>query len=174
MKPNRIQIFKITLILLMMTAVPLLAQFSPTPSLIGRTAPEFILYNLKGDTVSLDQFKGKVIILNFWAKWCGPCRMEIPDFIQMYTENREKGLEIVGITLSSGTVEQIKDFVTQNKMNYPVVTGTDEYLQNLTVLYGGISGIPTTFLIDREGKIRQKWIGARRKSDFMLEVNKYL
>jgi len=141
---------------------------------IGSGAAEFSLINLNGEEVTLDQFKGKVIMLNFWATWCGPCKSEIPDFINIYAKNQKDGLEIVGVALSSGSATDIQKFVESWKINYTVLTGDEKYLQDLTNKYGGIRGVPTTFLIDRKGTIRQKWVGARTEKIFMAEVEKYL
>lgn len=141
---------------------------------VGSPAADFSLINLVGEEVTLNQYRGKVILLNFWASWCAPCKIEIPDFIRMYEKHRKDGLEIIGIALSSGSVVKIQQFVQAWNINYPILTGDEKYLQDLTLKYGGIRGVPTTFLIDREGKIRQKWIGARTEKIFMAEVEKYL
>jgi len=141
---------------------------------IGSETAEFSLINLNGEEVTLDQFKGKVIMLNFWASWCGPCKTEIPDFIKMYDKHQKDGLEIVGVALSSGSAADIQKFVENWKINYTVLTGDEKYLQDLTNKYGGLRGVPTTFLIDRKGIIRQKWVGARTERVFMAEVEKYL
>lgn len=142
--------------------------------LIGVAAPNFSLLTLDSEKVTLDQFKGKVVILNFWGTWCPPCRREIPDFIKMYDKHKKDGLEIIGVTLSSGSPVDIKEFVEKNSINYLILTGDEKYLQHLTEQYGGIRGIPTTFLIDREGIIREKWVGARTEEIFMKSVKEYL
>jgi len=151
------------------------AQYKPKPGgEIGTKAAEFSLINLVGEEVTSEQFEGKVVILNFWATWCGPCRFEIPDFIKIYKKYQKDGLEIVGIAVSSGSAVQIQKFVDKWNINYPVLTGDEKYLQDLANKYGGIFGIPTTFLIDRKGVIREKWIGARTEKVFVSEIEKYL
>ncbi len=148
-------------------------KVEPTGS-IGSEAAEFSLINLVGEEVTLDQFKDKIIMLNFWAIWCPPCKAEIPDFIKMYDKHQKDGLEIIGVALSSGSADNIRQFVEKWKINYPILTGDEKYLQDLANQYGGIRGVPTTFLIDRKGIIRQKWVGARTEKVFMAEVEKYL
>jgi peroxiredoxin len=151
------------------------AQYKPKPGgEIGTKAAEFSLINLVGEEVTSEQFEGKVVILNFWATWCGPCRFEIPDFIKIYKKYQKDGLEIVGIAVSSGSAVQIQKFVDKWGINYPVLTGDEKYLQDLANKYGGIFGIPTTFLIDRKGVIREKWIGARTEKVFLAAIEKCL
>jgi len=134
-------------------------------------APDFTLMTLDGKEVTLAQFRGKVVLLNFWATWCGPCKAEIPDLIQMYQEHRDQGLEILGITVASGSAAEISEFVKKYQINYPVLTGDEKYMQELANQYGGIRAIPTTFLIDRQGNIQKKWVGQRSASVFMRVVN---
>lgn len=149
-------------------------QIMRIPGSIGSIAPDFSLITLDGKEITLKQFKDKVVILNFWASWCGPCRIEIPDFIKMYDKHKKDGLEIVGITLSSGNAAKIQSFVKNNSINYTILTGDEKYLKDLTVKYGGIRSIPTTFLIDKKGIIRQKWVGARTEEIFMKEIDRYI
>lgn len=150
------------------------AQNKQATGEIGTKAADFSLINLIGEEVTLNQFKDKVIMLNFWATWCGPCKAEIPDFIKMYDKHQKDGLEIIGITLSSGNATKIRSFVKNNSVNYTILTGDEKYLKDLTVKYGGIRGIPTTFLIDRKGVIQKKWVGARTERIFMKEIDKYI
>ncbi len=147
------------------------AQSTSVPDSTAKKAPDFTLIALDGEEVTLAQFRGKVVILNFWATWCGPCKAEIPDLIQMYQDHRDQGLEILGITVASGSAAEISEFVKKYQINYPVLTGDEKYMQELANQYGGIRAIPTTFLIDRQGNIQKKWVGQRSASVFMRVVN---
>jgi len=133
-------------------------------------APDFTLVDLEGNNLTLSDFKRKVIILNFWATWCPPCRMEIPDFIELYEKYGDEGLRIIGVNLDGGDRSSVKKFSEKYKINYPVVFGD----VNVTQDYGGIRAIPTTFIIDREGNIREKYVGYQRKAIFEEALKKLL
>ena len=143
-------------------------------------APDFTLANLDGERVSMNQFKGKVVLLNFWGTWCGPCRKEIPDFVKLSDKYKKQGLEIVGITLTSGSPEKINTFAGNWGINYALLTDIEgNETQMVTALYGQatgkqITGIPTTFLIDRDGYIRQKYVGPRSEEVFYKDLKPYL
>lgn len=123
-------------------------------------APAFTFRDLNGNTVSLEDYKGKVLFLNFWATWCGPCRQEIPDFIEMYDKYQEKGLEIIGISLDRLSESKLKQWVDKNKINYPVVMATQEVVND----YQPGQFIPSTILIDAQGRIRHKHVGLLNKT----------
>jgi peroxiredoxin len=139
-------------------------------ALIGRPAPDFVLNDIDGNAVKLADFKGKVLIVDFWSTWCGPCVGEIPDFVELYRTYKDKGLVIVGISLDQGGVEVVKNFAAQYKVTYPLVMGD----QKVTEAYGGISAIPTTFIIDRQGKIIDGVVGSREKSYFVKKIGNLL
>lgn len=117
------------------------------------------------ENISISKYNGRVILLNFWATWCPPCRMEIPDFIEMVNEYSNKFI-IIGISLDSAGVDVVKNFYINNKMNYPVIMGTASIVNK----FGGISAIPTSFLIDKKGNIRKKIIGYRTKQQYLSEI----
>jgi peroxiredoxin len=125
-------------------------------------APDFTLKAVQdGKDYSLNQYRGKVVLLNFFTFFCGPCREEMPHLSQMYQELKGQGFQTLGIALAS-TPEQLKQLVSQLGLTYPVLQGNDA----VSKAYGGIELVPITFIIDREGNIRHKILGARSKEDF--------
>ncbi len=136
----------------------LAAGFAPGQ---GKKAADFDLKTSDGKTVQLSQLKGKVVLLNFWATWCGPCRKEIPDFLEVYERYKGKGFEIIGVSLDEEGWNVVNPFVKQYKISYPVVIGSGK----LVNAYGGFEFIPTTFLINKEGVIVHTFTGLVTKAD---------
>ena len=143
-------------------------------------APDFNLADLDGNILNFSAYEGQVVMLTFWGTWCGPCRQEIPDFIELYDKYNKEGLEIVGIAIQSGSPENIKLFSEHYKINYPILTdinGNESYKAFSD--YGTISGVgmravPTTFLIDRDGYIVKNYRGARPGNVFLKDFKPYL
>ncbi len=129
-------------------------------------APQFTLSDIEGRHVSLSQYRGKVVILDFWATWCPPCKKEIPDFISLQHQYASQGLQIIGIGLDEPSA--VASFARTNGINYPVAVGDDA----IANLYGGVSGIPTTFIIDRNGNIKNRFEGFTDRSVFEAEIKK--
>jgi len=124
-----------------------------------KKAPDFSLNSVDGKVIKLSDYKGKKVILNFWASWCPPCRAEIPDFVAFYNENKDK-IEIIGVAVGSKE-EDVKKIIKQFNISYPVCM-SDGKVENL---YGGINAVPTTFIIDENGYIKTKRIGAMSKTE---------
>lgn len=133
-------------------------------------APDFTLTELNGQKLDLADYRGKVVLLDFWATWCGPCRIEIPGFIQLQNKYRDQGFTVIGVSLDD-SVEPVKEFYQEFRMNYPVAVSGDK---KVDLLYGGIIGLPTAFLIGRDGRIYAKHSGAAPLSVFEEEVKALL
>ncbi|MDD3181067.1 MAG: TlpA disulfide reductase family protein [Opitutaceae bacterium] len=139
------------------------------PAVLGR-APAWKLPNLAGQEVSSDEFKGKVVVVDFWATWCPPCRAEIPGYIELQQKYSKDGLVIVGISLDEGGRDVVRKFAEKNKMNYTIVLGNDEVVQ----AFGGFQAIPTTFLIDRAGNIVHRKTGAMERAEYEKVLQPFL
>ena len=143
-------------------------------------APDFTLRTVQGELFKLSENRGKVIMLNFWGTWCGPCRREIPDFNKLHAKYQKDGLEIVGVTLTSGSSKNILEFMNDWDMEYTVLTDIDNNeTQRVTSIYGRaigrpITGIPTTLIIDQEGYIVKGYIGPRSEEVFYKDLQPLL
>jgi peroxiredoxin len=147
---------------------PSVVEALPSPK--SKPAPSFTLQDLNGNTVSLSDFKGKVIILDFWATWCPPCVKEVPHFVELYEQYKDREFVIVGISVDREGVGVVKSFVQKYKVNYPILM-TDGRVEKA---YGDITSIPTTFVIDSEGNIRRSYIGYRDKEVFEKDITALL
>ncbi len=137
---------------------------------LPKPAPAWELPSIDGKTVHLSDFKGKVVILDFWATWCPPCRAEIPDFIALQKQYGDKGLAIIGASVDQGGVATVKAFAKKNNVNYTVVMADEEVAK----AYGDIQAIPTTFVIDRQGRIVKQHVGLTSKEEFEKEIKPLL
>jgi peroxiredoxin len=120
-----------------------------------RPAPAFELPDLAGGKVSLQSLKGKVVVLDFWATWCGPCIAEIPDYREFWQKNQSRGVEVIGVVFESGEPQEIVDFVREYRIPYRQLLGNDKMLDD----FEAGEGFPTTFVIDAQGVIRSKTLG---------------
>ncbi|MBL8179691.1 MAG: TlpA family protein disulfide reductase [Bryobacterales bacterium] len=133
-------------------------------------APGFTLKDATGRSVQLADYKGKVVLLNFWATWCGPCKIEIPWFIDFEQRYKDRGFAVLGVSMDEDGWEAVKPYIETKKVNYRVVIGTDEVAD----LYGGVSSLPTSFLIDRQGKIASTHVGLVSKSVYQNDIEQLL
>jgi cytochrome c biogenesis protein CcmG/thiol:disulfide interchange protein DsbE len=127
--------------------------------MVGRPAPLFTVQDADRK-VSLAEHRGKVVVLNFWATWCPPCRKEIPDFNELQAQYGDKGLQFIGVALDEEGLPKVKKWTSTNPVNYPVVIADAQIKKT----YGEMNAIPVTMLIDRQGIIRTKYIGMRQKA----------
>jgi len=132
-------------------------------------APDFKLTGLDGKPVTLADSHGKVILLNFWATWCGPCRAEIPDLVELQNKYKDR-LQILGLVVDDDDQDAIKDFTEKFGINYPVAIATND----IRLLYGGIAALPTSFVLDAEGRIVQKHEGLRDPVLYETEIRALL
>ena len=135
---------------------------SVKPDKERKPAPDFTLKDADGKPVHLSDYHGKVVLLDFWATWCGPCKIEIPWFMEMQRKNKDRGFEVLGVAMDDEGWEVVKPFLTELNVNYRIVIGNDSTAE----MFGGVDALPTTFLIDRGGKIAAVHVGLASKKDF--------
>lgn len=145
-------------------------NYVPASQKTSALAPDFSLPTTDGKILKLSSYKGKVVIVDFWATWCPPCRKGIPDLIELKKKYGSKGLEVIGVSVDTDTKNQVVGFMKDKGINYPVVYGN----QNVTELYGGIEAIPTTFIIDKQGKIVASYQGLMPALTYENHIRKLL
>lgn len=149
-------------------ALSLLALTQPAFALSeGDRAPGFSLPKVNGGTMKLSDYKGKVVLVNFWATWCPPCRREIPDFTRVYKKYSKQGFVILGLSVDQEGASPVKSAIKEMSINYPVAMANQETVD----AYGGIRAIPTSFLVDKNGKLTQKVVGGidEKRLEAMLQ-----
>ena len=129
------------------------------------SAPEFDLVNVAGGTTKSADIKGKVAVIDFWATWCAPCILEIPNFNDLHAERKSKGVQMLAITVESGSLDKIKPKVAQFEMKYPVLVGDDKVVEG----FGGQRGFPTTYVVTKDWKIYKKYLGTRANKKELIE-----
>ncbi len=133
-------------------------------------APDFSLESLEGKNVRLSDLRGKAVLLNFWATWCGPCKIEMPWFVELQNQYGREGLQVVGVAMDDASKEDIAKFAKDMGVNYPILIGKESVGDQ----YGGIPALPESFFIGRDGKIMDKIIGLKGKSEIEDSVKKAL
>lgn len=147
---------------------------SPLPAVCdgkGRQAPDFTLKDLAGKDVRLADYQGKVVLINFWATWCGPCKYEIPMFVDLQQRYGGQGLAFLGISIDD-SIDALKPFVAQYKVNYPVLVGLGR--EDVQDAYGPMFGIPVTVFVARDGSICTRYFGIRSKEKFEQDIKALL
>ena len=146
-------------------------QSAPTiSSMNGQAAPDFTLETLDGKTVRLSDFKGKGVLLNFWATWCQPCKIEMPWFAELQKQYGPQGLQIVGVAMDDASPKEIGEFAHDLGVNYPILVGKEE----VGNAYGGVQFLPATFYIGRDGKIVDKVFGLKGRGEIEDNIKKAL
>ncbi len=132
-----------------------------------KAAPGFTLTDSNGNKVQLADYRGKAVLLNFWATWCGPCQVEIPWFKEFEQQYKSKGFAVLGVSMDEDGWAAVKPYIAEHKLNYPILLGDDSVSQ----LYGGLDALPTTFMIDRDGKFAfSPHVGLIDKSVYASEI----
>ena len=153
------------------TDVQVEESFDQRKSAVGYLAPNFSLRNLKGNYESLDSFRGQVVVLNFWATWCAPCRVEMPSFEKLYRRYRSEGVAVLAVTLDKNAGPKIKSFVDEYELSFPILLDEKGEVERL---YPSMT-IPFTYVIDREGRVVARVDGAKNwESNKTFEAIEYL
>jgi len=135
-----------------------------------KPAAQFTLKDAKGKDVKLSDFRGKVVLLNFWATWCGPCKVEIPWFIEFEKNYSGRGFAVLGVSMDEDGWKVVTPYVESKKMNYPVLLGNEQ----VAGLYGGLDALPTTIILDRTGKIASAHTGLVGRDTYEKEIQQLL
>jgi cytochrome c biogenesis protein CcmG/thiol:disulfide interchange protein DsbE len=137
---------------------------------LSKDAPDFTLKDAAGKRMSLSDYKGRVVVLNFWATWCGPCKVEIPWFIDFQKTYHAQGFTVLGVSMDAEGWSVVNPYVSAAKISYPIVLGNEE----VNLRYGGIEALPTTFVIGRDGKVAYVHAGLIDRTEYEREIAKLL
>jgi peroxiredoxin len=139
-------------------------------NLQGQPAPDFSLASLDGKTLKLSDYRGKAVLLNFWATWCEPCKIEMPWFVELQKKYGPQGLQVLGVAMDDASPKEIAEFAQKLGVNYPIVIGKEE----IGTQYGGVQFLPSTFYITRDGKILDHVFGLVSRSEIESNIQKAL
>lgn len=176
MKRDPIVLIVVAMVIALMLVFGFNMTRKPAPTeasskaLMGRSAPDFTLQSLDGKTFRLSDYRGKAVVLNFWATWCAPCKIEMPWFVELQKKYAAEGLQLVGVAMDDATPKEIADFAKQMGVNYPILVGKEAVGQ----AYGGVPFMPETFYIDRNGKIIDNAFGLKSRSEIENDMKKII
>jgi peroxiredoxin len=140
------------------------------PNMNGQLAPDFTLQSLDGKSVRLSDFRGKAVLLNFWATWCQPCKIEMPWFVELQKQYGPEGLQVIGVAMDDASADDIAKFAKDLGVDYPILIGKE----SVGDAYGGMPFLPATFFIGRDGKVVDKAVGLKGKGEFESTIKKAL
>lgn len=140
----------------------------------GQLAPDFTLHTLDGKAVRLSDYRGKAVLLNFWATWCEPCKVEMPWFAELQRQYQGDGLQIVGVSMGDDSPDDVAKFTSKLGVDYLILTGKQSELDGVASQYGGVQFLPETFYIDRQGKIVDKVFGLKGRGEIEDSIKRIL
>ena len=143
---------------------------SGTAQMKSGTAPDFTLQSLNGKTIRLSDFRGKAVVLNFWATWCAPCKIEMPWFVDLQKQYGPAGVQFLGVAMDDASTKEIAEFAQSMNVNYPILIGKEA----VGDAYGGVQFLPETFYLDRNGKIVDKAFGLKGRGEIEDDIKKIL
>ena len=146
------------------------SQGSGSVKMQSGVAPDFTLQSLEGKTVRLSDFRGKPVVLNFWATWCGPCKIEMPWFVDFQKQYGTAGVQFLGVAMDDASTKDIAEFAQSMNVNYPILIGKE----SVGDAYGGVQFLPETFYIDRSGKIVDKAFGLKGRGEIEDDIKKII
>ena len=145
-------------------------NLSAASPLQDKSAPDFSLQTLDGKTIRLSEFRGKPVVLNFWATWCEPCKIEMPWFVELQKQYGPQGLQFLGVAMDDASTQDIAEFAQKMGVNYPILLGKED----VGTAYGGVQFLPETFYIDRDGKIVDRAFGLKGRGEIEDNIKKIL
>jgi peroxiredoxin len=146
------------------------AKTPPAGAAVGQTAPDFELTDSTGKTAKLSEYRGKVVVLNFWATWCGPCKVEMPWFMDFERKYKDKGFAVLGVAMDEDGWQSVRPYLRDNKIDFRVLMFTEKVAE----LYGGVEDLPQTLVLDQKGKVIAKHVGLVSKSTYENEIQRLL